>query len=125
MKTQEKKEPADYFSAYRARLEKNDEDLRKLGEELKNMGFKVRIWESRKLISAINIYSPDLSKGVRLQFNEVPYRWTLEYDTQPNIKTGSGFHREERFNLEEIPFTAHELVNSFLPMFIDKRFSHH
>lgn len=64
------------------------------------------------------------NNGVRIQFNEVPYRFSLEYDIEPSKERGSGYTGKEFFGLQgfDFPFTVKEILNEFRPMYIDKRF---
>lgn len=114
----------DFFTAYRERLERNHEQIIKLKKKALFYGFTVKyrdVDSINELLTSITILTSDLSKGVRIQFNEVPYRWTLEYDTKPSFKNGSGFSGKE-YHVDEISEEWGDIQGRFHPMFIDERF---
>jgi hypothetical protein len=118
---------SEFMSAYRRRMISNHQNLIKLAEELVSMGCVVRYFSSKKsMLGAINVYDKDMSNGVRVQFYDVPYRWVFEYDINPSEKRGSGYVGERFYQqtMDELPFTAEDIIGEFRPMFIDKRFEH-
>jgi hypothetical protein len=117
--------PTDYLSAFRRRLEHNHNNLLTLGEQLKNLGYVVKVWKSKPMLSAITVYTKDQAKGVRVQFNEVPYRFSFEYDIKPSIENGSGRTGKEFFvGSYSLPFSIDDVIKAVSPMYIDARFEH-
>jgi hypothetical protein len=61
-----------------------------------------------------------------VQFNETPYRFSFEYDTEPSRETGSGFTGKEFYvNGFDLPFTTKEIIEAFKPMYKDERFENY
>ena len=66
-----------------------------------------------------------MKNGVRVQFNEVPYRFSFEYDIDPKNGKGSGYTGEEFFvETLDLPFLITDVTDSFKPMYTDHRFEH-
>jgi hypothetical protein len=113
-----------YFEAYRERKEAYNNQFLQLAEDLKQMNLIVTT-HSSGLISNLTVYNQDQTQGVRIQFNEVPYRFSFEYDIKPSKEKGSGYTGKEFFGLEgfDFPFTKKDILKAFQPMYIDKRFN--
>lgn len=112
-----------HFEAYRNRLEAYDKQFKQLAEKFKSLGLKVSTHNTTGFIKSIKLLDQN-NNGVRIQFNEVPYRFSLEYDIQPSKEKGSGYTGKEFFGLEgfDFPFTVKDILKEFRPMYIDKRF---
>lgn len=115
-----------YFEAYRERMLSNNDKLLELGQAIKNLGFRVEIRNGDKKINSFTVYNQEKTEGVRVQFNEVPYRFSFEYDIKPSRENGSGYTGKEFYvNDFEIPFTIDDVIKEMKPMYIDKRFEHY
>lgn len=116
-----------YFTAYRNRMEANSKNLLALKSELEQMGYIVKVWKDKELHRSITVYDQEMQNGVRVQFNEVPYRWSFEYDIDPKNGKGSGYTGNE-YSVNSIeaqpffPFTIKDITGNMNPMYIDKRF---
>jgi len=112
-----------YFEAYRARKEAYNSKFLQLADELKKLDLIVQT-HSSGLIDNLTVYNAEKTQGVRVQFNEVPYRFSFEYDIKPSKENGSGYKGKEFFGLNgfDFPFTITDILEGFKPMYIDSRF---
>lgn len=116
---------SDYFKAYRNRIQTNHTNLLKLGKELKGLGYTIKIWKSKELQNSITVLDKH-NNGVRVQFNEVPYRWSFEYDIKPSKEQGSGYTGKKFYTSAlDLPFTAKDVVEAFKPMYINDNFKNY
>lgn len=117
----------DYFTAYRARLERNDQTLRTRAEELKALGCTVlaprRTQDPNSTVVERRLEFIRVRKDGKeciFGFAEVPYRWYIDVSWKPNTQTGSG--KTVKTQGPEDPFTAKEIMEQMIPTEIDKRF---
>lgn len=114
-----------YLDSYLLRMQRNHNSLMEFAKPFLEAGYIIRIWKNEdRYYSSFTLYEDlTFSKGVRLQFSEVPYRWKLEYDINPSGGQGSGYTGMQRhINSYEIPYTFEEIIQNIRPMFYDKRF---
>lgn len=109
---------SDYFTAYRARLERNHKKFMELSEELKAKGCKVFVFssdkESGRMISYIHVKKED--KHIAVGFAEVPYRWYLHMTLDGKNGQGTGRDIAKRTDAEtEYCFTADEIIAELRP----------
>lgn len=114
-----------YFEVRKNRLESYHKNFLELAENLKKKGFLVSTHNRGDLIRSIKVLDKN-NNGLRIQFNEVPYRFSFEYDIKPS-KNGSGYTGKEFGVIDgyDFPFTVKEILSSFQPMYIDTRFSNY
>lgn len=113
-----------YLEAYGLRLDANNQHLITLAQQLIKKGFEVIVFKDKKKLNALNIYDAE-GKGVRLQFNEVPYRWSLEYDINPSAGNGSSYTGKE-FNADDrdhLNVTIQDIEANLKTMYKDTRFA--
>lgn len=112
-----------YFEEYSERMTSNNDKLLQLGQQIKDLGFIVQIRNNEKKVNSFTVYNQEKTMGVRVQFNEVPYRFSFEYDIKPSRENGSGYTGKEFYvNDFEIPFTIADVIDEMKPMYIDARF---
>lgn len=102
---------SDFFTAHKARMERNHETFMRLADELTKRGLRV-YYSKDGLVSYI--YVENDTHHIYAGFAEVPYRWYLNYDIEAELKQGSGRTLKEWFNPEE-PFIADEIITNMKP----------
>lgn len=106
---------------------KINETFLKLGNELKELGYKVVVSKRQhedNLITYLNVYDDD-NNGLYLQFNYLPYEWQISRSIKPSIKKGSSVRVKTLPYRENytFPIAAKELKQYFTPMYVDGRFN--
>lgn len=101
----------DYFSAYRSRMEVNNQYFLDIAKELTENGYKVYVPKDG-LISWVRVESED--KHINFGFTDVPYRWYLNYDIDYTKGNGSGRTLKEQHDYDS-PFNAYQIIDSLQP----------
>jgi hypothetical protein len=102
----------DYLSAYRSRMEVNNDYFLEVAKELTALGYNVYA-PTHGLISFL--YVEGSGKQITFGFDDVPYRWYIS--CQINYKLGRGSSRriKEIFDYNT-PFTSSEIVENMQPI---------
>lgn len=96
----------DYFTAYRRRREKVNEELEYLAKRLAELGYTVYKPKEPNITFIVVVRG---QKQATVSFEEVPYRWTINISIKPNRDTGSGYNQKTKY---EGLFTLEEVVES-------------
>lgn len=137
-----------YFTAYRQRLQLNHQNLVELALQLTQEGLRVQYYlpSDRTLLSSLRAidgeeYQYRVSKegrdycyifvnAVRIQFNEVPFRWTFEYDRIPDPYEGSSITGREFVanpvcgglpgdaDWNKLPFSVQDVKDNLRPFYL-------
>lgn len=102
---------SDFFKAYRARLERNQEALFKLANDVLDLDPEVEVYFNSANLDRIKS-SVTFFKGENINavaFHEVPYRWS-----------GCGYDEFRRSHAGgenvSMPFTAEDVLKTFTPI---------
>lgn len=101
----------DYLSAYRSRMEVNNQYFLDVAKELTGMGFNV-YHPKDGLISFIKVEGNE--RHIYFGFTDVPYRWYLSYDIDYRKGQGSGRTLKEQTDYDN-PFTAQDIISNMQP----------
>ena len=101
----------DYFSAYRSRMQINNDYFLQIAKELTEMGYSVYTPKDG-LIDFIYIEKDNTH--LYFGFADVPYRWYLSYNIDYTKGKGSGRKLKEGYDYDS-PFTALQISESMQP----------
>jgi hypothetical protein len=137
-----------YFTGYRQRLQLNHQNLVELALQLTQEGLRVQYYfpSGRTLLSSLRVVDGEEYKyrvseegldycyifvnAVRIQFNEVPFRWTFEYDTIPDYQHGSSMTGREFIvnplcggrpgyaDWNRLPFSVQDVKDNLRPFYL-------
>lgn len=101
---------ADYFDAYKERIEQVNDLLIKLANELKSKGCTVYA-PKKQLIKFIKVFYKD--KHLIVGFDELPYSWYAQVCFKPSRECGSGMTIHRR--TFDLLFSANEIMENLRP----------
>jgi hypothetical protein len=103
---------SDFFTAHKARMLRVNQTFIELARQLIDNGCRV-FNPKDELINFIVVIKDD--DQVTVEWNEVPYRWTMSTALRPTKVLGSGRTLVTRYDPEE-PWTKDEVFNHLLPI---------